>query len=78
MVALERIENIPCLPILPEELFFYAYPEALTCSNPSCCNSLSQLKFQEAYHNHPGLSSGLSSHTYSVTQMNRPEQIGSN
>lgn len=41
MAALERIENTPCLPILPEELFFYAYPEVLACSNPSCCNSLS-------------------------------------
>jgi len=33
---LEKIENFPCLPILPEELFFYAYPDILSCSNPRC------------------------------------------
>jgi hypothetical protein len=33
---LERVENIPCLPILAEELFFYAYPDILSCSNPKC------------------------------------------
>ena len=32
--SLELIENMPCLPILPEELFFYSYPEILSCSNP--------------------------------------------
>jgi hypothetical protein len=45
--ALERIENIPCLPILPEEIFFYSYPEVVSCSNPSCFNSLSQFKIKE-------------------------------
>ena len=38
--AIERIESIPCLPVLPEEVFFYAYPEILSCSNPCCLNSL--------------------------------------
>ncbi len=33
--------------MLPEELFFYAYPETLNCSNPACCNSLSQFKLRE-------------------------------
>lgn len=47
VAALERIENIPCLPILPEEIFFYSYPEVIACSNPACCNSLSQLKYRE-------------------------------
>lgn len=45
--AIERIESIPCLPVLPEEVFFYAYPEILSCSNPSCLNSLTQFKHRE-------------------------------
>ena len=44
MAALERIENMPCLPVLLEEIFFYSYPEILSCSNPICCNSLSRYK----------------------------------
>lgn len=31
---LENIENLPCLPILAEEVFFYSYPEIISCSNP--------------------------------------------
>ncbi len=45
--AIERIESIPCLPVLPEEIFFYAYPDMISCSNPSCTNSLSALKLKE-------------------------------
>ncbi|CDW77412.1 tbc1 domain family member related [Stylonychia lemnae] len=45
---LEKIENIPCLPILPEELFFYAYPDILQCSNPKCQNSLNGFKMNQS------------------------------
>jgi len=41
---LERLENLPCLPILAEELFFYSYPDILSCSNPKCLNSLNSFK----------------------------------
>jgi len=42
VAALERIENLPCLPVLLEEIFFYSYPEVLSCSNPACCNSFAK------------------------------------
>ena len=40
--VLEMFETYPCLPILPEELFFYSYPESVMCPNPVCGNSLIQ------------------------------------
>jgi hypothetical protein len=46
--TLERVENIPCLPVMPEELFFYAYPEILTCSNPKCMNSMNGYKMSHS------------------------------
>mmetsp|Transcript_23147 Transcript_23147/g.22624 ORF Transcript_23147/g.22624 Transcript_23147/m.22624 type:complete len:130 (+) Transcript_23147:1101-1490(+) len=41
---IETIENMPCLPILSEEIFFYSYPEVISCSNPQCLNSLNQFR----------------------------------
>jgi len=42
IAALERVENMPCLPVLLEEIFFYSYPDVLSCSNPTCCNSFAR------------------------------------
>lgn len=39
---LEKLEGLPCLSIMPEELFFYSYPELISCANPSCINSFNQ------------------------------------
>ncbi len=64
--TLERIENIPCLPVLPEEIFFYAYPETITCSNPSCCNSLSQFKLRETSGIPPNATVFSNSHALSI------------
>jgi hypothetical protein len=33
-IALEKLENYPCMPLLPEELLYYSYPETLKCPNP--------------------------------------------
>jgi len=29
-----------CMPVLPAELFFYAFPGEIECPNPECLNSL--------------------------------------
>jgi hypothetical protein len=47
IAAIERIENLPCLPIMPEEVFFYAFTDMLNCPHPGCKLSLSNLKYQE-------------------------------
>jgi hypothetical protein len=44
IAQLEKIENLPCLPMMPEELFFYSYPDILSCSNPQCKNSLNAVR----------------------------------
>jgi hypothetical protein len=38
-----RLENYACLPLLPSELFFYAYPELIECPDPICSQSYSGL-----------------------------------
>ena len=44
---LEKLESIPCMPVMAEELFFYAYPEAISCSNPKCMNSMNGYKLNK-------------------------------
>lgn len=42
------MENSPCIPIFPEELLHYAYPESIECPNPKCYRSFKRkIQYQE-------------------------------
>ena len=37
---MQSLERLTCMPVLPAELFFYAFPGEIECPNPECSNSL--------------------------------------
>lgn len=39
-----RLEQLTCVPLMPAELFFYAFPGEIDCPDPACVNSLTWRK----------------------------------
>ena len=68
----ERIESLPCLPLMIEEIFFYSYPEIIFCANPACKNSMTGLKVSNssiAGLHSPTMSTQFSVQTYNASSV---------
>ena len=45
-IIMQSLERLTCMPVLPAELFFYAFPGEIECPNPECSNSLTWRRAQ--------------------------------